>query len=435
MGTEQQFRHAFTLASAEDYAKRRPIMMEYQSDLLRVLSERGFIHQVTDAAALDALATKQVVPAYIGFDATAPSLHVGSMVQIMMLRRLQQAGHKPIVLMGGGTTKVGDPSGKDESRRLLTNESIDGNIASIRGVFERFLKFGDGPTDAVIVNNADWLDALEYIPFLRDVGKHFTINRMLAFDSVKLRLDREQPLTFLEFNYMILQAYDFLELSRRSACRLQMGGSDQWGNIVNGIELSRRIDGTEVFGLTTPLITTADGAKMGKTAAGAVWLNDEQLPAYDYWQFWRNTHDADVGRFLRLFTDLPLDRIAELEALEGADINQAKIILATEATKLCRGGEAALQAQVTAQEVFEQGGASEGLPRLKVTDGTIGIVTALTVLGFAASNGEARRKIAEGAVRLNDLPIKDEKYEIELEAGAPVKISLGKKRHGLLERE
>jgi tyrosyl-tRNA synthetase len=410
-------------------------MMEYRSELLRVLSERGFIHQVTDAAALDALAAKQVVPAYIGFDATAPSLHVGSMVQIMMLRRLQQAGHKPIVLMGGGTTKVGDPSGKDESRRLLTNEVIDGNIASIRGVFERFLTFGDGPTDAVMVNNADWLDALEYIPFLRDVGKHFTINRMLAFDSVKLRLDREQPLTFLEFNYMILQAYDFLELSRRAGCRLQMGGSDQWGNIVNGIELCRRIDGTEVFGLTTPLITTADGAKMGKTAAGAVWLNEAQLPAYDYWQFWRNTHDADVGRFLRLFTDLPLDQIAELEKLEGADINRAKAILATEATKLCRGAEAALQAQTTAEETFAQGGAGEGLPRLKVTDGTIPLITALTVLGFAASNGEARRKIAEGAVRLNDVAIKDEKYEIELAAGAPVKVSLGKKRHGLLERD
>jgi len=410
-------------------------MMEYTSELLRTLSARGYIHQVTDAAALDALAAKQVVPAYIGFDATAPSLHVGSMVQIMMLRRLQQAGHKPIVLMGGGTTKVGDPSGKDESRRLLTNDAIDGNITSIRGVFERFLRFGDGPTDAVMVNNADWLDTLEYIPFLRDVGKHFTINRMLAFDSVKLRLEREQPLTFLEFNYMILQAYDFLELSRRAGCRLQMGGSDQWGNIVNGIELARRIDAQEVFGLTTPLITTADGAKMGKTAAGAVWLNEDQLSAYDYWQFWRNTHDSDVGKFLRLFTDLPLDRIAELETLEGAEINQAKIVLATEATKLCRGAEAAVQAQVTAQELFEQGRAGEGLPRLKVTDGTIGIVAALTVLGFCASNGEARRKIAEGAVRLNDLPIKDEKYEIEIDPGASVKISLGKKRHGLLERE
>ncbi|MBW8745474.1 MAG: tyrosine--tRNA ligase [Sphingomonas sp.] len=410
-------------------------MMEYKSELLRTLSSRGYIHQLTDAAALDALAAKSVVPAYIGFDATAPSLHVGSMVQIMMLRRLQQAGHKPIVLMGGGTTKVGDPSGKDESRKLLTDEAIQANIASIRRVFERFLTFGDGPTDAMLVDNADWLDQLAYIPFLRDIGRHFTINRMLAFDSVKLRLDREQPLTFLEFNYMILQGYDFLELSRRAGCRLQMGGSDQWGNIVNGIELARRVDGTEVFGLTTPLITTADGAKMGKTAAGAVWLNEEQLSAYDYWQFWRNTHDADVGRFLRLFTDLPLERIAELEALEGAEINRAKVVLATEATRLCRGGEAAVQAQLTAQEVFEQGGAGEGLPRLKITDGTIGIVTALTVLGFAASNGEARRKIAEGAVRLNDLAIKDEKYEIEIDPGASVKISLGKKRHGLLERE
>jgi len=410
-------------------------MMEYKSELLRTLSSRGYIHQVTDAAALDALAATSVVPAYIGFDATAPSLHVGSMVQIMMLRRLQQAGHKPIVLMGGGTTKVGDPSGKDESRKLLTDEAIKDNIASIRRVFERFLKFGDGPTDAMLVDNADWLDQLAYIPFLRDIGRHFTINRMLAFDSVKLRLDREQPLTFLEFNYMILQGYDFLELSRRANCRLQMGGSDQWGNIVNGIELARRVDGTEVFGLTTPLITTADGAKMGKTAAGAVWLNEEQLSAYDYWQFWRNTHDADVGRFLRLFTDLPLEQIAELEALEGAEINRAKVVLATEATKLCRGAEAAVQAQLTAQELFEQGRAGEGLPRLKITDGTIGIVAALTVLGFAASNGEARRKIAEGAVRLNDLPIKDEKYEIEIDPGASVKISLGKKRHGLLERE
>jgi len=410
-------------------------MMEYRSELLRALSSRGYIHQVTDAAALDALAAKQVVPAYVGFDATAPSLHIGNLVSIMMLRRLQQAGHKPIVLMGGGTTKVGDPSGKDESRKLLTDEMIASNIASIRRAFERFLTFGDGPTDAILVNNADWLDQLAYIPFLRDIGRHFTINRMLTFDSVKLRLDREQPLTFLEFNYMILQGYDFLELSRRASCRLQMGGSDQWGNIVNGVELSRRVDGTEVFGLTTPLITTADGAKMGKTANGAIWLNEEQLSAYDYWQFWRNTHDADVGRFLRLFTDLPLDEIERLEALPGAEINRAKVVLATEATKLCRGAEAAVQAQVTAQEVFEQGRAGEGLPRLKITDGNIGIVAALTVLGFCASNGEARRKIAEGAVRLNDLPIKDEKYEIEIDPGASVKISLGKKRHGLLERE
>jgi len=409
-------------------------MSSYTSDLLRTLDQRGYIHQVTDAAALDALANKQIVPGYIGFDATAPSLHVGSMVQIMMLRRLQQAGHKPIVVMGGGTTKVGDPSGKDESRRLLSNDDIQANIASIRRVFERFLTFGDGPSDAIMVDNADWLDALEYVPFLRDVGRHFTINRMLSFDSVKLRLDREQPLTFLEFNYMILQAYDFLELSRRVGCRLQLGGSDQWGNIVNGIELARRIDGTEVFGLTTPLITTADGAKMGKTAAGAVWLNEDQLPAYDYWQFWRNTDDRDVGRFLRLFTDLPLDEIARLEALEGAEINQAKVQLANAATALCRGVAESGAAEATARQTFEQGGAGESLPRLRIVEGAIPIIQALTALGFAGSNGEARRKIAEGAVRLNDIAIKDERYEIILDQDEPVKISLGKKRHGLLER-
>src|SRR3954453_13802663 len=281
-------------------------MTAFRSSLLRVLDERGFIHQATDAAALDALAERETVTAYIGFDATAPSLHVGNLVSIMLLRRLQQSGHKPIVLMGGGTTKVGDPSGKDEARKLLTHETIEANIAPIRRCFERFLTFGDGPTDAILVNNDEWLSKLEYIPFLRDVGRHFTINRMLTFDSVKLRLDREQPLTLLEFNYMILQAYDFLELSRRSGCRLQMGGSDQWGNIVNGIELARRVDGSELFGVTTPLLTTADGAKMGKTAQGAVWLDGELLSPYDYWQFWRNTQDADVGKFLRLFTDLPL---------------------------------------------------------------------------------------------------------------------------------
>jgi tyrosyl-tRNA synthetase len=405
-------------------------MTDYKSDLLRLLSERGYIHQVTDAAALDALATKQVVPGYIGFDATAPSLHIGSMVQIMMLRRLQQAGHKPIVLMGGGTTKVGDPSGKDESRRLLDDTVIDANIASIRRVFERFLTFGDGPTDAVMVNNADWLDALEYIPFLRDVGRHFTINRMLAFDSVKLRLDREQPLTFLEFNYMILQAYDFLELSRRSACRLQMGGSDQWGNIVNGIELSRRVDGTEVFGLTTPLITNADGSKMGKTAAGAVWLNDDALPAYDYWQYWRNVDDRDVGRFLRLFTDLPLDEIARLESLEGADINQAKIVLANEATSLCRGAQAATLAAETARKTFEEGSAGADLPTFAVS-GSIAIVDALIGLGFCASKGEARRLIAGGGARVDGEKVADEVFTIAM-VGNPVRVSAGKKHHGLL---
>src|SRR5436305_3201473 len=327
-------------------------MSSYKSSLLKLLDERGYIHQLTDATALDALAAKQVVPGYIGFDATAPSLHVGNLVSIMLLRRLQQTGHKPIVLMGGGTTKVGDPSGKDEARQLLDNERIEANITSIRRAFDRLLTFGDGPTDAVLVNNADWLDTLQYIPFLRDIGPHFTINRMLTFDSVRLRLDREQPLTFLEFNYMILQAYDFLELSRRAGCRVQMGGSDQWGNIVNGIELARRIEGAELFGVTSPLITTSDGAKMGKTAQGAVWLDEKLLSPYDYWQFWRNTQDADVGRFLKLFTDLSLEDIGKLESLKGAEINQARIILATEVTAMLKGREAALAAVQTARQNF-----------------------------------------------------------------------------------
>src|SRR3954462_7665556 len=332
-------------------------MTGYQSSLLKLLHERGYIHQVTDAAALDALAQREIVTAYVGFDATAPSLHVGNLVQIMQLRRLQQAGHKPIVLMGGGTTKVGDPSGKDEGRKLLSEEEIFNNIVGIRRVFEQFLTFGDRPSDAIMADNAEWLDSLKYIEFLREVGRHFTINRMLTFDSVKLRLDREQPMTFLEFNYMILQAYDFLELSRLASCRLQLGGSDQWGNIVNGIELCRRIDGTEVYGVTSPLITTADGAKMGKTAAGAVWLTPEMLSPYDYWQFWRNTADADVGRFLRLFTDLSLEDIGKLESLEGAEINQAKIVLATESTAMLQGREAAMAAEETARETFAEGGA------------------------------------------------------------------------------
>ena len=407
-------------------------MTSYRSSLLRLLDERGYIHQVTDADALDALAAKDIVSAYIGFDATAPSLHVGSLVQIMMLRRLQQAGHKPIVLMGGGTTKVGDPSGKDESRKLLTAEEIDANIAGIRRVFERFLAFGDGPSDAVIANNAEWLDTLEYIPFLREVGKHFTINRMLTFDSVKLRLDREQPLTFLEFNYMILQAYDFLELARRAGCRAQFGGSDQWGNIVNGIDLARRVDGTELFGVTTPLITTADGSKMGKTAQGAVWLDDQLLSPYDYWQFWRNTADADVGRFLKLFTDLSLEDIGKLESLPGAEINQAKVVLATEATAMLHGREAALAAEETARETFAEGGAGEDLPTLSLGDG-MNIAHALTALGFTPSNKEAKRKIAEGAVRLNDEAVSDPGLVI-VAADEPLKLSLGKKRHALLVR-
>ena len=402
----------------------------YRSTLLKLLDERGYIHQLTDAAALDALAEKQVVPGYIGFDATAPSLHVGSLLQIMLLRRMQQAGHRPIVLMGGGTTKVGDPSGKDESRKLLTHEEIDANIAGIRRVFERFLTFGEGPTDAIMANNADWLDTLEYIPFLREVGKHFTLNRMLTFDSVRVRLDREQPLTFLEFNYMILQAYDFLELSRRVGCRMQLGGSDQWGNIVNGIELARRIDGAEMFGVTSPLITTSDGAKMGKTAAGAVWLNAELLSPYDYWQFWRNTSDADVGRFLRLFTDLPLDEIARLESLPGAEVNQAKIVLATETTAMLHGREAALAAEQTAKQTFEGGGTGEDLPRLSVGGG-MNIAHALTAIGFTPSNKEAKRKIAEGAVRLDDMPVEDAALMVTV-AAEPVKLSLGRKKHGLL---
>ncbi|MFD1951148.1 tyrosine--tRNA ligase [Sphingomonas arantia] len=399
-------------------------MTAHKSELLRLLDSRGYIHQTTDATALDALACTGVVPGYIGFDPTAPSLHVGSLVQIMLLRRLQQAGHKPIVLMGGGTGKIGDPSFKDEARKLLTGDTLATNVASIRRIFERFLTFGDGPTDAVMLDNAEWLDALQYIPFLRDIGQHFSINRMLSFDSVKLRLDREQSLSFLEFNYMILQAYDFLELSRRAGCRLQMGGSDQWGNIVNGIELARRVDGTEVFGITTPLLTTADGAKMGKTVSGAVWLHEDQLPHYDYWQFWRNTDDRDVGRFLRLFTDLPLDEIARLEALEGAEINAAKKVLADAATTLCRGADAAVEAAETARRTFEEGSAGASLPTIA---GPIGVVEALVALGFATSNGEARRKIGEGAVKFDGTAVTEPSQT--LTAG---RLSLGKKKHALI---
>jgi tyrosyl-tRNA synthetase len=406
-------------------------MTQYKSDLLRLLDERGHIHQVTDAAALDAYAAREVVTGYIGYDATAPSLHVGNLATIMLLRRLQQAGHRPIVLMGGGTTKIGDPSGKDESRKLLDNSAIDANIASIRRSFERFLRFGDGPTDASLVNNDDWLSRLEYIPFLRDVGPHFTINRMLTFDSVRIRLEREQPLTFIEFNYMILQAYDFLELSRRQGCRLQMGGSDQWGNIVNGVELGRRIDGSELFGLTTPLITTADGAKMGKTASGAVWLNAAQLAPYDYWQFWRNTHDADVARFLRLFTDIPIEEIARLETLAGSDINEAKKILADAATEMAHGGEAARQAAETARRTFEEGAAGDALPTFPVPSGEIGLVDALVGLGLAASKGEARRLIAGGGARINDMRADE---DVRITVVDDVKISAGKKKHGLLVR-
>jgi tyrosyl-tRNA synthetase len=404
--------------------------MTYQSTLLRLLDERGYIHQMTDAEGLDALAAKQIVPGYIGFDATAPSLHVGSLVQIMLLRRLQQAGHKPVVLMGGGTTRIGDPTGRDESRKMLSDETIDANIASIRTVFERFLTFGDGPTDAIMVNNHDWLGQLGYIELLQEVGTHFTVNRMLTFDSVKLRLEREQPMTFLEFNYMILQGYDFRHLEKEMGVRLQMGGSDQWGNIVNGIELARRMDGVEVFGVTTPLLTTADGAKMGKTAAGAVWLNEDALPAWDFWQYWRNADDRDVGKFLRLFTDLPLDEIARLEALEGSEINQAKVVLANEVTKLCRGEEAAKAAEATAAATFAGGGLGEDLPVLALPREGISLIDALVGIGFAASRGEAKRLIAGGGARVDGLAISDEAFHIR--AMADVRLSSGKKKHGIL---
>ncbi len=410
------------------------------SDFLRTLQERGFIHQCTDLATLDERARKGPIVAYIGFDCTADSLHVGSLLPIMMLRWLQKTGHKPIVLMGGGTTKIGDPSGKDEARQLLTDAVIAGNMAGIKRIFGRYLTFGDGPTDAVMVNNGDWLDELKYIPLLRDVGRHFTINRMLSFESVKLRLDREQPLTFLEFNYMILQAYDFVELKRRLGCCLQMGGSDQWGNIVNGVELGRRTDGAELFGLTTPLLTTSSGAKMGKTAAGAVWLTADKLGSYDFWQYWRNTEDADVGRFLRLYTELPLDEIARLETLPGAEINEAKKVLANEVTRLAHGDAAAAEAAETARRAFEEGAAADGLPTVAVTqadlEAGIAVVDLLVSAGLAASKGEARRLIKGGGARLNDGAIADDTVKAttaDLNADGVVKLSAGKKRHALVK--
>jgi len=416
-------------------------MTLYKSDFMNVLTQRCYLHQCTDVVALDNAALEGTLCAYIGFDCTAPSLHAGSLLGIMMLRKLQQAGHKPIVLMGGGTTKVGDPSGKDESRKLLTDEDIAANMKGIREVFSRFLKFGDGPGDAIMVNNADWLERLNYIDFLRDYGRHFTINRMLNYDSVRMRLDREQPLTFLEFNYMILQAYDFLELNRRYKCTLQMGGSDQWGNIVNGIELGRRVDSTQLYGLTTALLTTSSGAKMGKTAAGAVWLNADMLKPYDYWQYWRNTEDDDVGHFMRLFTEMPLDEIARLEVLEGAELNEAKKTLATQVTAMAHGKEAAASAQETARQTFEQGAMAEGLPIHKVaaenlSDG-IGILTLLVDAELAASNGEARRAITNNAIALNDTKITDPRYEVtekDFLEGA-LKMSFGKKRHVIVKPE
>jgi tyrosyl-tRNA synthetase len=406
--------------------------MAYQSDLLRLLDERGYIHQVTDAAALDQLAAREVVPGYIGFDATAPSLHVGNLVSIMLLRRLQQAGHKPVVVMGGGTTRIGDPTGKDEVRKMLTDEAIEANIASIMQAFGRLLSFDDGPTGAVMVNNHDWLGKLGYIELLQEVGTHFTVNRMLTFDSVRLRLEREQPMTFLEFNYMILQGYDFRHLSKEMGVRLQMGGSDQWGNIVNGVELTRRMDALEVFGLTTPLITRADGTKMGKSVSGAVWLNEAQLPSYDFWQYWRNVDDRDVGKFLRLFTDLPLEEIARLEQLAGSEINAAKVVLADEVTRLVRGEESARAAAATAAETFAGGGLGEELPVLVVPSEGIRLGAACTEIGFTTSNGEAKRKIGEGAVRIDDEPVTDPAYLVRLAPGEERKLSLGRKRHGIL---
>ncbi len=413
-------------------------MPSYKSEFVRTVVERGYLHQCTDMEALDELAASQIVTAYIGFDCTAPSLHVGSLVPVMLLRLLQKTGHRPIVLMGAGTTKVGDPSGKDESRKLLSDAQIADNMAGIKKAFANYLDFGDGATDALMVNNADWLDKLQYIPFLREYGRHFTINRMLTFDSVKLRLEREQPLTFLEFNYMILQAYDFVELAKRYGCDMQMGGSDQWGNIVNGVELGRRTEGLALFGLTTPLMTTASGAKMGKTASGAVWLDGDMLSAYEFWQFWRNTEDADVGRFMRLFTDLPLSEIERLENLAGAEMNEAKKILAGEATALCHGRDAASAAAETARRTFEEGGLGVSLPSFDVplsdlADG----VPAFEILrqaGLAKSNGEARRLIKGGGARLNDAVITSETQLItakDLNADGVIKISAGRKRHAL----
>ena len=411
-------------------------MNTYKSDFLNVLATRGFIHQVSEPDALDALARSTTITAYIGFDCTAPSLHVGSLLPIMMLYWLQRTGHRPIALMGGGTTRVGDPSGKDESRRLLTDAAIDENLKGIRAIFAKFLKFESAGGNAVMANNADWLNTLNYIDFLRDIGRHFSINRMLAFDSVKLRLERQQELSFLEFNYMILQAYDFVELYRRHGCVLQMGGSDQWGNIVNGIDLGRRLHDARFFALTSPLITTSSGAKMGKTASGAVWLNADQVSPYEYWQYWRNTEDADVGRFLKLFTVLPLDEVARLGVLKGAEINEAKKILATEATALVHGRPAAEAAAATARTTFEEGGLSETLPTVEIADlhRHIRVLDAAVRAGLASSNGEARRLIRGGGLKINDETVYDEVRLLtpdDLKQGV-IKLSLGRKRHVLL---
>jgi len=414
-------------------------MSAYKSEFLQVLSERGFIHQVSEPEALDARAKAGEITAYVGYDATAPSLHIGNLLTIMMLRWLQKTGHRPIALMGGGTSKIGDPSGKDTSRSLLTVEQIDANIATIKTVFSRFLDFGEGR--GIMANNADWLDRLQYIPFLREIGRHFTINKMLTFDSVKLRLDREQPMTFLEFNYMILQAYDFVELNKRHGCILQMGGSDQWGNIVNGIDLGRRLAKADLFALTTPLLTTSSGTKMGKSETGALWLNADMMSPYAYWQFWRNCEDASVVRLLKLFTDLPLDEIARLAALAGQEVNEAKKVLATEATALLHGRDAAEAAEKTARQTFEEGTLAASLPTVEVAsaelDKGIGVLTAFAdKANLVASNGEARRQIKAGGLRVNDKAVTDEKMTLtpsDLTAEGVIKLSLGRKRHILLK--
>jgi tyrosyl-tRNA synthetase len=419
---------------------RASSMSAYKSDFLNVLASRGFIHQVSEPEVLDALAKTQPVTGYIGFDCTAASLHVGSLLPIMMLYWMQQTGHRPIALMGGGTTRVGDPSGKDESRRLLTDDIINENLKGIRAIFTKFLTFGDGPGDALMANNADWLNTLNYIDFLRDVGRHFSVNRMLSFDSVKMRLERQQELSFLEFNYMVLQAYDFVELFKRTGCVLQMGGSDQWGNIVNGIDLGRRMASAQLFALTAPLITTSSGGKMGKTAAGAVWLDPHLVSPYDYWQYWRNTEDNDVGRFLKLFTILPLDEIARLTALKGQEINEAKKVLATEATAMVHGRAAAEQAADTARRTFEEGALAETLPTVEIPrtdiEQGLGVLTAFVRAELVASTSEARRQAKGGGLRINDKPVTDERMLLDQSSLTPdgvIKLSLGRKRHVLLK--
>jgi len=417
-------------------------MSTYKSDFLHVLAERGFINQISEPEVLDALAQKSRVTAYIGFDCTAASLHVGSLLPIMMLHWMQQTGHRPIALMGGGTTRVGDPSGKDESRRILTEDDIKSNLKGIRTIFSKFLTFDGGSAgkDAIMANNADWLNGLNYIDFLRDVGKHFSVNRMLSMDSVKLRIDRQQELSFLEFNYMILQAYDFVELHKRTGCALQMGGSDQWGNIVSGIDLGRRMMGAQLFALTSPLITTSSGAKMGKTAAGAVWLDADLVSPYDYWQFWRNTEDGDVERFLKYFTVMPIAEIARLAVLKGQEINEAKKILATEATAMVHGREAASQAEETARKTFEEGALSEQLPTAEIPRDSLeagyGVLAAAVKAGFVYSTGDARRQVQGGGLKVNDVTVTDEKMKLTLKDLTPegvIKLSFGKKRHVLMK--